>query len=175
MHHSLYLLIPDSQTTPPHWQLHICSASLFPRYVHLCHNLDSTGKWYHMVFVFLFLNLLHLIRSSLGPSLLQQVMLFRSFLWLIFYRMCCVLSRSVVSDSAAPRTVVCQAPLSTGILQPRMLEWVPMPGSWGSSRPRNRTGASCIAGGFFTSWATREAPILLYITSFLSFHLLMDI
>ena len=26
-----------------------------------------------------------------------------------------------------------------------------------SSRPRNRTGVSCIAGGFFTSWATREA------------------
>ena len=28
----------------------------------------------------------------------------------------------------------------------------------GSSRPRNRTENSCIAGGFFTKWATREAP-----------------
>ena len=28
----------------------------------------------------------------------------------------------------------------------------------GSSRPRNWTRVSCIAGGFFTSWATREAP-----------------
>ena len=27
----------------------------------------------------------------------------------------------------------------------------------GSSQPRNRTGVSCIAGGFFTNWATREA------------------
>ena len=26
-----------------------------------------------------------------------------------------------------------------------------------SSRPRNRTGVSCIAGRFFTNWATREA------------------
>ena len=29
--------------------------------------------------------------------------------------------------------------------------------SKGSSRPRNWTGVSCIAGRFFTSWATREA------------------
>ena len=27
----------------------------------------------------------------------------------------------------------------------------------GSSQPRNRTGVSCITGGFFTNWATREA------------------
>ena len=27
----------------------------------------------------------------------------------------------------------------------------------GSSQPRNRTGVSCIAGEFFTNWATREA------------------
>ena len=34
---------------------------------------------------------------------------------------------------------------------PRMLEWVAYPFSSGSSRPRNRTGVSCIAGGFFTN------------------------
>ena len=51
----------------------------------------------------------------------------------------------------------CQAPLSMGILQARILEWVVMPSSRGSSQPRARTGVSCIAGGFFTSWATREA------------------
>ena len=27
----------------------------------------------------------------------------------------------------------------------------------GSSQPRSQTGVSCIVGGFFTSWATREA------------------
>ena len=41
---------------------------------------------------------------------------------------------------------------------PRILEWVACPFSRGSSPPRNWTRVSCIAGGFFTSWATREAP-----------------
>ena len=44
-----------------------------------------------------------------------------------------------------------------GILQARILEWVAYPFSSGSSWPRNWTRVSCIAGGFFTSWATREA------------------
>ena len=43
-----------------------------------------------------------------------------------------------------------------GILQARILEWVAVPFSRGSSQPRNRTQVSCIAGRFFTSWATRE-------------------
>ena len=42
---------------------------------------------------------------------------------------------------------------------PRILEWVAYPFSSGSSQSRNRTGVSCIAGGFFTNWAMREAPI----------------
>ena len=36
-------------------------------------------------------------------------------------------------------------------------EWVAMPSCRGSSQPRNWTRVSCIAGGFFTSWATWEA------------------
>ena len=44
-----------------------------------------------------------------------------------------------------------------GILQVRILEWVPVPVSRGPSQPRDRTQVSWIAGGFFTSWATREA------------------
>ena len=39
---------------------------------------------------------------------------------------------------------------------PGILEWVAYPFSRGSSQPRNQTGVFCIAGGFFTSWATRE-------------------
>ena len=34
-----------------------------------------------------------------------------------------------------------------------ILEWVAYPFSSGSSPPRNRTGVSCVAGGFFTNWA----------------------
>ena len=42
---------------------------------------------------------------------------------------------------------------------PRILEWVAYPFSSGPSQPRNQTRVSCIAGGFFTNWATREAPL----------------
>ena len=45
-----------------------------------------------------------------------------------------------------------------GILQARrILEGVAVPFSRESSQPRDRTQVSLIAGGFFTSWATREA------------------
>ena len=42
---------------------------------------------------------------------------------------------------------------------PRMLDWEAYPFSSGFSRPRNWTGVSFTAGGFFTSWATREASL----------------
>ena len=45
---------------------------------------------------------------------------------------------------------------------PRVLEWVAYLFSRGSSQARYWTGISCIAGGFFTSWATREALHTLY-------------
>ena len=43
-----------------------------------------------------------------------------------------------------------------GILQARILEWVAIPFSKGSSQPRDRTWVSLNAGRFFTNWATRE-------------------
>ena len=46
-----------------------------------------------------------------------------------------------------------------GIFQARILEWVDMPSSRGSSRPRDRTLVSRIVGRHFTAWATREDPI----------------
>ena len=48
-----------------------------------------------------------------------------------------------------------------GILQGRIMEWVAFLISRGSFQPRDWTQVSCIAGGFFTSWATREAPYFL--------------
>ena len=48
----------------------------------------------------------------------------------------------------------------------RILEWVAYPFSRGTSRPRDRTGVSCIAGGFFTSWATWEALLPLLVSSY---------
>ena len=43
-----------------------------------------------------------------------------------------------------------------GLLQAWILEWVAFSFSRGSSQPRDRTQVSCITGGFFTSWTTRE-------------------
>ena len=45
-----------------------------------------------------------------------------------------------------------------GILLARILQWVAIPFSRESSQHRDWTQVSCIAGGFFTSWATREIP-----------------
>ena len=58
----------------------------------------------------------------------------------------------------------CSPPGSSvhGILQARILEWVVISFSRGSSQPRDGTQVSCIAGRFFTIWATREA-LLVYI------------
>ena len=44
-----------------------------------------------------------------------------------------------------------------GMLQARILQWVAIPFSRGSSQPRDWTEVSCTAGEFFTVWATREA------------------
>ena len=44
-----------------------------------------------------------------------------------------------------------------GILQARILEWVTISFSRGSSRPRDQTGVSHIGGRCFNLWATREA------------------
>ena len=62
--------------------------------------------------------------------------------------------------------VYCMMPASSvqGILQARILDWVAIPSSKGSSQresswPRDGIKVSCIAGRFFTIWATREAPV----------------
>ena len=55
---------------------------------------------------------------------------------------------------------------------PRILDWVAYPFSSRSSRPRNWTGVSCIAGGFFTNWAIRGSWLVslnLILVSFLDY------
>ena len=56
----------------------------------------------------------------------------------------------------------CSPPGSSvhGILQARILEWVAIPLSRGSSQPRDRTWVSHTAGRFFTVRATREGHII---------------
>ena len=67
--------------------------------------------------------------------------------------MCCL-----VTQSALCNPTDCGPPGSSvhGLLQTRILEWVAMPSSRGSSPPRDWTQVSHTTGGFFTIWATRE-------------------
>ena len=65
----------------------------------------------------------------------------------------------------------CSLPGSSvyGILQTRILEWVSISSSRGSSQLRDQTRLSCIAGRFFSVWATKAAfthiqtPVLFQI------------
>ena len=65
-------------------------------------------------------------------------------------------SRSVMSDSLRPLN--CSLPGSSirGIFQARILEWVAISFSRGSSLPRDWTRVFCILDRHFTVWATRE-------------------
>ena len=69
---------------------------------------------------------------------------------------CCVCSsRPTLCDP-----MDCNSPPGSsvhGLFQARILEWVAYPFSRGSSQPRNQIQVSCIAGRFFTVWATRQA------------------
>ena len=68
-----------------------------------------------------------------------------------------VKSLSCVWLFVTPWTVAYQAPLPMGILQARILEWVAISFSRGSSQLRDQTLVSHIAGRCFTLWASREA------------------
>ena len=86
-------------------------------------------------------------------------------------RLPCPAPRDLPDPGIKPRSPTLQAdslPLSHQG-SPRILEWVSYPFSRRSSQPRNGTGVSCIAGGFFTaepsgsptSWVSLGKPLLL--------------
>ena len=82
-------------------------------------------------------------------------------------------SHSIVSDSATLWTIAykvwlcdpvdCSLSGSSlhGIFQARILEWVAISFSRGSSRPRDQTQVSRIASRCFNLWATREARFFI--------------
>ena len=73
---------------------------------------------------------------------------------------CSLLQRIFPTQGSNPGLLHCRLILHLLSLwgSPRILEWVAYPFSRGSFPPRNRTRIFCIAGGFLTSWATKEAP-----------------
>ena len=81
------------------------------------------------------------VPSSSGTFLPVACRLISNEAW--FFRgcacvcVCALKSLSHVWLFATSWTVACQAPLSMGLLQLRILEWVAMPSSMGSSQPRD--------------------------------------
>ena len=99
--------------------------------------------------------------NSLSVALFAIIFSFSEGLYFLNTSVLCAQSLSCVWLFVTQWTVARQAPLSMGILQTRILELVSMPSSRGSSQSRDRTQVSCITGGIFTHWATREAQSLL--------------
>ena len=65
-----------------------------------------------------------------------------------------------VSEFSPVRILYCSSSGSSvhGILQARILEWVAISFSRGSSWPRDRAPVSCVTDRFLPTWATRGAP-----------------
>ena len=70
---------------------------------------------------------------------------------------------SVMSDFVTSWTVAHKAPLSMGFSRQEYWSGLPFPSPGGSSRPRDQIRVSCVAGGFFTIWVTREALKSVYL------------
>ena len=84
----------------------------------------------------------------------------------------CMRAKSLQSCPTLCDPMDCSPPGSSvhGILQVRILKWVAMPSSRGTSQPRDHV--SCIAGGFFTPGPPRKPTLLRsqqfnYISSYL--------
>ena len=75
--------------------------------------------------------------------------------------MACLLSCEVAQSRLTlcdPMDCSLSGPSPHGIFQAKVLEWIAISFSRGSSRPRNRTWLSRVAGRWFTVWATRDPP-----------------
>ena len=75
------------------------------------------------------------------------------------YRAVCMLVTQLCPTVCDPMDYSLPGSSVYGILQARILEWIAILFSRGSSRPRDWTQVSFIASRFFTIRVTREAPI----------------
>ena len=104
-----------------------------------CHSNDRKWRWTRASFFFFFPFKIYL--AMLGLCLCE--------VW-VWKSLSCVWLCDPI-DYSLPGSSV------PGIVQTRILEWVPGPFSRGSSQSRDRIQVFHIAVGFFTIWATREA------------------
>ena len=61
-----------------------------------------------------------------------------------------------------------------GILQARVLEWVAISFSTGSSQPRDQTRVSCIPGRRFNLWATSRSLLIIFFILLFSHSVMSD-
>ena len=88
-------------------------------------------------------------------SCLRTCMLVFSIMWIKYFEW---VSEVAQSCPTLCKPMDCSLPGSSvhGILQARILKWVAISFSRGSSQLRDQTQVSCIVGRHFTIWATRE-------------------
>ena len=125
----------------------------------MCHLSNRTDFIFTVSIVLPFLEC-HIVEVT------QKVAFSDWFLWLGFYYYKEKKKKKVAQSCLTLYEPLDCSPPGTsahGIFQARILEWVAIPFSRGSSWPRDRTQVSCIAGRCFNLWATREADIMFML------------
>ena len=110
--------------------------------------------------------------NCLWNAHLRSLSFFKIKLSAFYLTICESVNHSVVPDSLQYRDCSHSISCIHGILQARIVEWIDIPFSRGSSQPRDRTQVSCNASRFFTTWAPGKLELFLY---FLDTILLSDV
>ena len=123
--------------------------------LHECLQYQTRDLIWQVSYLFLYLKHYQML-DQFGLEKLYT-MVIKYYLWEV--KVLVARSYPILCDS-----MDCSPPGSSvhGILQARILKWVAMLFSRGSSWPRDRTQVSHLAGRLFTIWATPEAHCFLY-------------
>ena len=116
---------------------------------YLAVHSHGTGVFYLQPHFSIFLDICYILYKTLS-TLREEA---------IFFACVCLCARWLQWGPTLCKPMDCSLSGSSvhGILQARILEWVAIAFSRGSSQPRDRTQVSRIGGRRFNLWATREA------------------
>ena len=103
----------------------------------------------------------YLIYFSINTEIYTYIYIY-IFLLLLLFRYFILCAHSVMSNSVTQWAVTSQAPLSMGFFQARILEWVAVSSSRGSSRSKDQTLISCIGRHILYHWAIWETTYSHY-------------
>ena len=137
-----------------------------PIFLIISRKFHNFSNFYITIFLKLLLSLISfIITFNYETKMLNQLLgkcqdIYFIHLWnkvkMLVAQLCLTLWDHIHGNCSLPD------PSVHGILQARILEWVVMPSSRGSSWPRDQIQDSCRAGRLLSFWATREALIHLY-------------